>query len=385
MKTVALCSIVLSPFVAFGQVAPDAGPTAGNVELGIPTIVGAGPHHRVWRTVSVDDRGQTNVSSFTELATGLNFVSPDGRLEESKEAFEITADGRAVAQKGQHKVVISPALNDAKGAVDLETPDGKHMRSTILGINLHDRLTGKNLLIAELTNSVGELIVPNQVLFRNCFDSLDADVRLTYERGAFHQDVLLREAPDLEQLGVLGFSVKNTRLEIWTEFFESPAPKITTTVVESEADPVLRSQMADPDVVEEFLDFGLMAMPSGKAYLQASQGAEPMRVVKQWLQISGRTFLVESIDLPTLEPLLASLPSPKSTLVAGRSSPDRYYAHRRAPSPRLVETTTNVILVATADSLDRSRLRPSLVWDYVTINTSQTNYLFTGEIGRAHV
>ena len=297
-----------------------------------PVVVETGPHHRVWQRVVSDGLGRFVTNSFTELATGLNYYNQaTRRYEESQEAFTITADGHAVAQKGQHRVAISPALNDSNGAVDLETPDGKHLRSTILGINLHDRLTGKNLLIGELTNSLGELIAPNQVLFRNCFDSLDADVRLTYERGAFHQDVVLREAPDLDQLAVLGFSVKNTRLEIWTEFFTPPAPKITTTVVESETDPALRSQMAEPDVVEERLDFGLMDMPSGKAYLQEGQSAEPVPVLKQWLQISGRTFLVESIDLPALEPLLASLRTPNSTVAARAKRLDRFYAHRQAP------------------------------------------------------
>ena len=176
-----------------------------------------------------------------------------------------------------------------------------------------------------ITRAVGVLIAPNQVLFRNCFDSLDADVRFTYERGAFHQDVVLREAPDLEQLGALGFSLKTTRLEIWTEFLTAPTPKITRTAVESETDPALRSQMVDPDVVEERLDFGLMDMPSGKAYLQEGQSVEPVRVLKQWLQINGRTFLVESIDLPTLEPLLASLRSPNSNLAARAKRLDRFY------------------------------------------------------------
>jgi len=372
-------ALLLLPLYASAQISPPQ-TILRQGEPGVPTIIGIGPHHRVWQTASVDEHGRTNVSSFTELATGLNFVNPaTGLYEESQEAFAITADGHAVAQKGQHRVAISPALNDSNGAVDLETPDGKHLRSTILSINLHDRLTGKNLLIGELTNSVGELIAPNQVLFRKCFDTLDADVRLTYERGAFHQDVVLREAPDLAQLDALGFSLKNTRLEIWTEFLTAPTPKITRTVVESETDPVLRSQMVEPDVVEERLDFGLVDMPSGVAYLQAGQSAAPVRVLKQWLQISGRTFLVESIDVPTLGPLLASLPSQKSTVAARAKRLDRLYAYRHAPSPRLVENTTNTIQVAKMEASKQHKPDRGLIWDYVTINTSQTNYLFTGD------
>src|SRR5439155_8355373 len=109
------------------------------------------------------------------------------------------------------------------------------------------------------------------------------------------------------------------------------------------------------------------------------QSAAPVRVLKQWLQISGRTFLVESIDLPTLEPLFASLRTPKSTVAARAKRLDRLYAYRHAPSPRLVENSTNIIQMAKVDTPERPQRDRSLIWDYVTINTSQTNYQFTGD------
>ena len=106
-----LCgALLLLPLCASAQNLPPQ-MTLRQGELGVPTIIEVGPHHRVWQTTSVDEHGRTNVSSFTELATGLNFVDPaTGLYEESREAFAITADGHAVAQKGQHRVAISPAL-----------------------------------------------------------------------------------------------------------------------------------------------------------------------------------------------------------------------------------------------------------------------------------
>src|SRR5882762_6060214 len=41
-----------------------------------PVVVEVGPHHRVWQTLTVDDQGRTNTSSYTELATGLNYLNP---------------------------------------------------------------------------------------------------------------------------------------------------------------------------------------------------------------------------------------------------------------------------------------------------------------------
>src|SRR5207247_5206067 len=176
---------------------------------------------------------RTNVQEYAEIATGMNHLNPaTGIWEPSIEQFHIAKNGHAVATNGQFQLIISPVINDAEGAVHLLSPDGKLFSSTILGMNLYNRFTGESLLIGELTNSVGELVAPNQVLFRNCFDALDADVRLTYRRGSFHQDVVLREAPDVEQLGALGFSLKKTRLEIWTEFIAAPVPTITRPQVE---------------------------------------------------------------------------------------------------------------------------------------------------------
>src|SRR5437867_285894 len=67
-----------------------------------PVILDSGPHHRVWQTVTViaDDAGRQilKTNSFTELATGLNWLNPKtGHYEESQAKFEITPTGYAVA------------------------------------------------------------------------------------------------------------------------------------------------------------------------------------------------------------------------------------------------------------------------------------------------
>src|SRR6266496_4650315 len=52
-------------------------PTTAQVGVSAPTTLETGPHHRVWQTTRVDAAGQTNVSSYTELATGLNFLNAE--------------------------------------------------------------------------------------------------------------------------------------------------------------------------------------------------------------------------------------------------------------------------------------------------------------------
>jgi len=121
MKTRLVLTMALYPWLTQAQVSFTNTPIASLDTP--PVVVETGPHHRVWRTGIVDEHGRTNVSSFTELATGLNFFDPaTRRYEESQEAFTITADGHAVALKGQHRVAISPALNDSNQTIcSLET------------------------------------------------------------------------------------------------------------------------------------------------------------------------------------------------------------------------------------------------------------------------
>src|SRR5437879_5313822 len=64
-------------------------------------VVTAGPHERVWQQAIVDAKGVTNVNSYTEIATGLSFWDEEkGAWEETKEEFEISPEGYAIAGKG---------------------------------------------------------------------------------------------------------------------------------------------------------------------------------------------------------------------------------------------------------------------------------------------
>src|SRR5256885_13220222 len=118
--------------------------------LGTPTVVEAGPHERVWQTVSVDEAGQTNVSFYTELATGLNYWNPaTGQYEESKEQFQIAKDGSAIATNGQHQAILAADINSG-GSVDLLMPDGHRLLSNPMGLSFFDTASGKSVLIAEV-------------------------------------------------------------------------------------------------------------------------------------------------------------------------------------------------------------------------------------------
>lgn len=86
------------------------------------------------------------------------------------------SDGSAAATNGQHQAYFPGDIYT--GEIVLVTPDGKHLRSRPLGLAYDD---GTNsVLIAELTNSVGEILPSgNQVVYPDALTHLGADIRYT--------------------------------------------------------------------------------------------------------------------------------------------------------------------------------------------------------------
>ena len=344
-----------------------------------------GLHHRVWNKVARKSDPATGKTiqatnvAYVELAAGLNYLE-NGGLKESKAEFEISAEGYAVARRGQHQVTVSGLLTDARGAVDMKTPDGKRLRSTLRGLYLYNRRTGQSLLVAEANpGAVGNLVAPNEVLFTNAFAGFGANVRYRYGLGNFHQDVLLTERLNLKELQAAGFPAEVTTLEIWTEFLEAPEVQVRSRKIRGETDAQLRAEMVEPDVYDDALDFGVMKMPMGKAFMehQKSTGPESLRVNKRWVEMEGRRFLIESIPLDRAGALLAQLPGGQSNedLLKGKS----LYAARRAPSPLEAGKPSRSIQLAGLELRNRLAYHPQFVIDYETVIGNDTDFTFESD------
>jgi hypothetical protein len=142
----------------------------------------------------------------------------NGQWLDSVEQINIQPDGSASATAGQHQAYF-PA-NIYNGVIKLVTPDGLQLESRPVGLSYDD---GTNtVLIAELTNSVGQLISSNQVIYANAFVGVDADLLYTYHKGGFEQDVIFRVQPSAPE--EFGMNSKNTLLQVLTEFFNPPMP-----------------------------------------------------------------------------------------------------------------------------------------------------------------
>src|SRR6266487_2781705 len=284
-----------------------------------PTVVETGPHHRVVQTVKVglDQRRQqvTTTNSYVELATGMNvFSESEGRWVPASDEIELV-NGGAIAARTQAKVIFLPNLNDRQPPIDLYLPDGRPLRSKIVGLAYTERDTGKSVFISELKDSVGQVVYPD------AFDSIKADVRYTVTQSFFEQDVIIRE--QLPSPEAMGLNPKTARLEVWTEFFDGPDPeKSTGAILRSDGD-------SDRD---ETLNFGSMQMIGGKSFSldgeMAAGGPEPLRAnelqnAKEWTVIEGKTFLIESVPFLDVLPSIESLPARTVVWKMNAKSKDR--------------------------------------------------------------
>jgi hypothetical protein len=233
---------------------------------------------------------------------------------ESKEEIDVLPQGTAAAAvQGRHKAYFPGDIYT--GNIEVVTPDGLHLKSRPLAISYDD---GTNtVLIGVLTNSAGVLAASNQVVYPNAFAGLNADLRYTYRKGGFEQDVVLNEQPPAPES--FGLNSQYTHLQVLTEFFNPPEPK-----------QVRAKASAKAGLTDTTLTFGQMKMVQGKAFSIPSPGLRPpsphpmgegrvrakFSVSKSWVHLQGRTFLIEELPVSAVAAQLQQLPAPASASVS---------------------------------------------------------------------
>lgn len=365
MKTTSLMiSLLTSVAVLAAAQTPPATLSAGAKTPGSDSaynITERGPHHRVWARVSYETNAlgeataQTN--SYTELETGMNVRQPDGSYVEASDEIEIMNEG-AVARKGRHQVIFSVNCNTPV-AIDMLTADGKRLQSRILGLAFYDTATGESVLIAEIKDSDGQLLMDarNEVIYYDALTDIKCDIRYRNSKAGLEQDLILRENPPSPADYKL--SPATTVLEVLTEFFDAPVPEKKERFVNGSAD--------------EFLDFGDLKMGNGRVFVMGEEATE-IAVTKQWGTLDGRTFLMEEIPYQTVVPALDALPGRTASLM---TSPDgvlhRVSVRRLLPTFKQAKKGTGPMKLASAPLSGKG-----VVLDY-TAASSATNYTFKGD------
>lgn len=343
---------------SFGLLAQTAVNTSLDSDVPASTrwlVVERGANHRIWQWETYekapDGRAVPHVHQVVELAAGMHYKDANGQWQESQELIE-SYPGGAIARQGQHQVIFANNINSF-GAIDMQTPDGKRLKSNLLGLMYYDASTGDAVMIAELQDSTGEMIADNRVLYPNAFNGLLADVQYTYTRGGFEQDVILREQPPAPEL--FGMNPDTTELEVFTEFINPPKANVRSDSQQSE---------------DQTVSWGVVSLGRGKAFNVGGQ--DQVGVSKRYVTIQGRHFLLEKVSMKRIGKDLSKLPEQ-----AGLQRKLPYLASKTPylPPQRQIVTAQPKMKLA---KVNRSA-ELGYVLDYVTLNASYTNYTFQGD------
>jgi len=362
MKQFIFAWVAILSFMMAGRInaATNADPGAATTPPTDYEVIERGANHRVWQRTEYETLPDGSVvphlHQYTELASGLHYLNGSGQWVESQEQIEAYPQG-AIARQGQFQAIFADNLN-TPGAIDVQTADGNRLRSTILGLMYVDPATGDAVTIARLQDSEGQLISANQVLYTNAFEGVLADVRYTYKTSGLEQDVILHQQPPAPE--VFGMDSQTVELVAFTEFIE-PAP---AWVAQTPA-------TGDDEEAGQEIGWGAVHLGNGKAFLLNGQDA-PVKVIKQYMELQGRYFLLEKVRLNTIQASLAELPEQASRTMP---RPNVMLAKNWVlPKPTGLRSKTGPMRLAQGQ-----KPTGGYVLDYVTVSGGFTNYTFQGD------
>jgi len=330
--------------------------------LNIWRVVDRDANQSVWNYITqytnVDGKVLLFTNRFVEIATGLHYYE-DGQWKDTDVTIEAQS-GQAVANKGPHKAVFADNLLNG---IQVTTPDGVSLRSQPMGISYSD---GENqVLIAELQSCEGVVIPPNQVLYKNAFTDFDADILYTYTKAGVEQDLIIRQQPpDIPE----GLKPDLTRIQLLTEFFNTPDPTITDQAFDVEQGVKL---------TDEVLQFGSMQMGNGQAFSigdDNQKGASEIGVAKQYLKLEGRNFLFEEVPVSNIKDDLEQLPKDGHASTVKAKEKKRYIASNKITLPKRITKDHNGKRMMTASLSPKQK---GFVLDY-SLLSSTSNFTFDG-------
>jgi hypothetical protein len=349
-----------------------------------------GPDRKVW--AKADEQGAASVQkpggdsesvpdrNVVEIETGMNYWN-GMEWAPSDATFDLTDDS-FVATRLQYKLQLFAELN-TRGAVTMTTRDNVVLKSTPVAIGLYDAQSGKSLIISAITNVGGVLVRSNVVVYENAFTGVAANVVYTINKGSVEQDVVI--TGNLSPADY-GFPTNTTRVQIYTEFFDTPNPERLRRPLRVEEDQAVRNSMATPDLVDDVLEFGECVFGTGRASLAGLDSGPCPLVAKEFVTRDSRTFLIESVDYIGLYPQKNQAASTK------KSSRNRNVA--KVSIPRIIpRINAGQMSIATPKPRKVAMLptkNGSIVVDYIatigpgfstpTTFLGDTTYLVTGTV-----
>lgn len=178
----------------------------------------------------------------------------------------------------------------------------------------------------------------------------------------------------------LGFDPASVAIEVWTEFLEAPQPGVETRALGNASDLFDPSRAAEPERVDQRIDFGPMSMElcSGRAFSESEPDQNAL-IRKEWKESEGRRFLIESARYVELAPLLESLPVRTAAALESKQATSRYAANAVPPQRSQAGTRIGGFEIAKVADATSAAASPRAVLDYVIVNTTLNGYTFQGD------
>lgn len=212
-----------------------------------------------------------------------------------------TTRGGAHAEFGLQKVDFDTDVA-SRHPIKILTPDGQQLWCRPTALGYYDSATGQSAILGFIKSSTGEIQLPNQVLYRNAFSNILADVQYQYTATYLEQNIILRQRPPAPE--TFGLNPETTQLEVWTAWSNAHDVRQQHSRVTLRNQSVKLSKITADD---SSLDFGTMKIARGKAF-KLGNDSQPVSVAKEWHPFAGGNFLLEIIDYKAIEEKLATLP-----------------------------------------------------------------------------
>ncbi len=328
---------------------PDAAPAVpppqvfdGEVVATEVTITERGEDHAVYRTRTRlrDGHGRVTESrgEFTVIGHSLHYLEA-GEWRPTDPTLEDLASRGAIARHGPHQVSFAshPGI---RPVFTIQMADGRRWSGGPRALGWIERHGRSFQSVASIRpDSRGRVVAPDQFVFEQAFDGVEADLVYVWRRDAFQQDVLLRAIPAPS----VDWDPSITDLAIVSEFTIDPPLECAKSEAQADLDQARDSHLDDARII----DLGRMSMVVGRAFPAGSKegfrtgagdsapGAVPVR--KRWQTLApGHYRLLECVPWRVVKDHVDTLPGtrprsrPRSRTVRDRAVASTSAQDRRA-------------------------------------------------------
>ncbi|HXP63796.1 MAG TPA: hypothetical protein VN829_25035 [Dongiaceae bacterium] len=316
--------------------------------------------------------------------------------------------GGAVGDFGAHVVWFANDADTPSGAISIQLPQPPAWREPI---TLRTRVVGlcywlasgpaagQTVLVASLTNSIGEILPPASVHYP---DALGPGLGLIYNytQSSIEQDLIINTQLPAPASVLPGADESQVMLGVITEFLDQTRPRHTPVTVDlSQAKGQLGLGAGPDSLAGEDLDFGPMRiLGSGQAFFMGSASGPTVPTATAWVEQpdpdpSARLmhyYVVDSTPYVLVKAQLATLPAsqqpghaqfkPARDLKTMLAALRRPHTPALAPSP-LVARRSSLLTSPMAVAKAGAEPPRGLLLDYIMVAMPLLNIDFGGVAG----